>query len=1225
MIAKNKKVHGQIDVLILFRMIDALSSLNPDSQSICNAFNGLGSLALHQNLSGTVHVDNLAHLFRLLSQQPLTRTFVHELYLCLYSVYDLLKSDQLRGKLEQELLEPLLTLAIRSKSFVAKEISNIIYFLGELAIGDKINGKFLMPQLNNLLEQLTQTELKDQDISSAIYGLGQLAKMKQVSGIVDANKWQPLLSKLLKTRAQPLAIANTLYGLSELTKSHQLMGVVDWSELDPLVDALLQDHSEPQNISQFIYSVGILAKSKSLNDFVPLHRIYFLLTALTEKKPESLSIANALYGLSELAKTDQFDETIDASLLQALLIHLSQNQNIHHISISIYALGELAKHGKLNGFIEISVLNPLLNILSEGRIEAHYISNTIYGLGELAGTDQLDGQINMNLLNQLLEKLPQTSPSEQNISNTLLGLGHLTRKYKLQDSVSGDAVRRSIDILSVKDPLNQNISNAFNGLGILARSRKLNAEIDSIALNKLIQILLNNDPSAIEISYVFFALGELAVHDQLKDVLNLNSSLFETLIKKLLLKEPNAYDISLSILGLGQLKQSGIHIENQTDLDALVNLMNFPRYKFLDLKFTLTGLTHLKYRGHQKLTHLFNAIFNLSYLHLSPTIEFLDLYATHLKFNPDLDVDIFERLKSNLVLPFNRFNSNQQLLLTQILDALPTPLRESLRFQLELKNPQENETKQFMEEDVFQSDAEEQIFPEPKSRLSVDLNAAPAHHPAARLGFLNNLARNKKSFSKNKDTTNLTSYKGGPVFNAIRDENIAALEELLSIKSPSPKSQPSSNRNNGSEADRSLSYIYSKRHKSARKKQNANEMVQYFLHQTHPEILKELIKTSKFDYFERILRACSKHLQYQFAINHDLNPIILYLSTSQLYPMIREFINLGFYQDHRAILSLVEALFLRKQNSRHPTELIQMQKILLKRAIDFHQQHHHRITPKLTDALYRIEENNEQLFPEDETEDACTPLISTKNSLLPQNLRAQEPKISRITQELPGSFSIFSRPSSMVLTKFREDPLRNSDGSVNMNAKYSTEQLQKILNFRLLNLKNLQFILLAAIDFHQEPTIPLIQNQLLEFFAENKFSEYSWIILPICIHEHWVGISIYVKNEAVILTYYDSLESSPYKDLVISTSTLALTEIFNPKLIESQYKSHYKQNDDTSCGVYLIENIYNHLSGAIPKRLNIETWREKHLELIELNKNTNRLKKRKHDEPHQTTAHPMKK
>lgn len=62
-------------------------------------------------------------------------------------------------------------------------------------------------------------------------------------------------------------------------------------------------------------------------------------------------------------------------------------------------------------------------------------------------------------------------------------------------------------------------------------------------------------------------------------------------------------------------------------------------------------------------------------------------------------------------------------------------------------------------------------------------------------------------------------------------------------------------------------------------------------------------------------------------------------------------------------------------------------------------------------------------------------------------------------------------------------------------------------------------------------------------------------------------------------------------------ATAAIGNIYPGTGIHHEDKSYFQQDDTSSCGVYLIENIFKDLSNRIAIRKSTAAWRSEHIAL----------------------------
>lgn len=344
-------------------------------------------------------------------------------------------------------------------------------------------------------------------------------------------------------------------------------------------------------------------------------------------------------------------------------------------------------------------------------------------------------------------------------------------------------------------------------------------------------------------------------------------------------------------------------------------------------------------------------------------------------------------------------------------------------------------------------------------------------------------------------------------------------------------------------------------------------MVLNFLQPPPTEALKTLIADSAHQYFIQMLRACSKHQQYQFAIKHHLHLIMIHLPLGEITKMVNELIGLGFYRDHRANLNLIESLYIRKLSHPETSNLLTpLQNMLLQRSIEFHQKHHPRVCDKLQKT------NIDMLFSDEGDNIVYTaPVVDTPPPAISEEHLFFSPQI-------------------------QHDGLQRPDGTPNMQAYYTSAHVNQLLETILKN--KLDIRILAALDFHQAPADNTLRQQLLEYIGEPHIPEPHHFIIPICIHQHWVAIRVQVKATEIEVTYYDSLPGQALRERIIGPAQAALNDIYNRPMVTRETRQ-YQQEDNYSCGAYLIENIrLDIMEGILNKNTNAKNLRLKHLDTL---------------------------
>lgn len=154
------------------------------------------------------------------------------------------------------------------------------------------------------------------------------------------------------------------------------------------------------------------------------------------------------------------------------------------------------------------------------------------------------------------------------------------------------------------------------------------------------------------------------------------------------------------------------------------------------------------------------------------------------------------------------------------------------------------------------------------------------------------------------------------------------------------------------------------------------------------------------------------------------------------------------------------------------------------------------------------------------------------------------------------------------------------DRTANLDSMYTSEDIEAILRIKINLLQERQHIaLLAAEDWGNNVIKPALERYLEG--RELDAVPFKHIILPICMTTavHWVGVRLSVlDNNQIGISYYDSLPQdqgwTTRRDQVMSQAIEAAKQLFNGKKISVRDYPWLEQTDPTSCGAYLIENVY---------------------------------------------------
>jgi Ulp1 family protease len=144
--------------------------------------------------------------------------------------------------------------------------------------------------------------------------------------------------------------------------------------------------------------------------------------------------------------------------------------------------------------------------------------------------------------------------------------------------------------------------------------------------------------------------------------------------------------------------------------------------------------------------------------------------------------------------------------------------------------------------------------------------------------------------------------------------------------------------------------------------------------------------------------------------------------------------------------------------------------------------------------------------------------------------------------------------------------------------------------------------ILAGLDFQQAHADEALRVPLLQYISEQHMPGPHHFVIPICVCSHWVGIRVEVQESQINITYYDSLAGKPYQQKVLDSAVEVIKQIYARSEIEiiTRVPGGYEQQDGSSCGAYLIENIRIDVFQKIRKRdVSAEDLRAKHVKMLQ--------------------------
>ncbi len=173
--------------------------------------------------------------------------------------------------------------------------------------------------------------------------------------------------------------------------------------------------------------------------------------------------------------------------------------------------------------------------------------------------------------------------------------------------------------------------------------------------------------------------------------------------------------------------------------------------------------------------------------------------------------------------------------------------------------------------------------------------------------------------------------------------------------------------------------------------------------------------------------------------------------------------------------------------------------------------------------------------------------------------------------------------------RFFPNTMRNV-GQANLEVsncyQYLSGDIQTILNLRTAQLDNVYTLGSVTMSDADQEFGNNLENLLQSFFdnetyqAVLKATSKQHILIPILINDnHWIGIRLELqKDRTPKITYYNSINSTENNDeiklqvMLAVKKQLARKSVPNPRM--QDYANCMEQTDITSCGPYLIENMY---------------------------------------------------
>ena len=407
----------------------------------------------------------------------------------------------------------------------------------------------------------------------------------------------------------------------------------------------------------------------------------------------------------------------------------------------------------------------------------------------------------------------------------------------------------------------------------------------------------------------------------------------------------------------------------------------------------------------------------------------------------------------------------------------------------------------------------------------------------------------------------------------------------------------------------------------------ADELVERFLTMPDGEKLRRLIsRLDTMNCFDLMLGACSRHQRYQLAIQNAWHPVVIHLPIHLLPPMIESFISRGLYVDHQVLMKLVDAfairliLQMRTLSYDDKQVIFSCQNTLIKRGLTHHRDaHHRRVVPRLEAMLRRVA-SRQVIFADDDADIVASPFpVESSPPQRPASVLAQVASrphsiasTGRAAESRPSQArSAAIAPSSVAShSLFAQRARASASTSVNVAYCYEAEDIQAILGARMR--EQADVVISSVANMATEAEGHRVVNVLGAYLAENHWEGMlnKRLIIPINLNNRWVGITLTMdERKHLVVKYYDSYrDGSGFRDALILDIKTSLRKLY---VLEQAFASVtleicdrcLKQMDTTSCGVYLIENLYSGIrqmwwSGEINPSHWTKALRQKHLDLL---------------------------
>jgi hypothetical protein len=817
------------------------------------------------------------------------------------------------------------------------------------------------------------------------------------------------------------------------------------------------------------------------------------------------------------------------------------------ISHCLFGIGSLVKSKAVSiGTYHAHDIELLLRQLSiNPAANSEDISSSLLGLSWLCKSRSVSGMLPAQVISDLLAKLfQQQALTHKNISNCILAIGYLASANIISGLINVEyLILLSERLLTIANLDSVSLVNTTHGLSMLGEANAVSGLIDKIWCSDVSiacgQLAAFGGCSGYDISYILSNLSFLIRQHPLPDSNKLLNLELKSLLRHLANNYQAPQELERSINALRSI-QSHVQIESECVFTVLDLLL---KRHFQSNKFTFYLSYFVGFKTHaEKLNPLFEKLL-------------ADLAWSWRDFSSQAQQEILKAKNELKDTPWEKLLQQKFALFTPatkpagVLLSGTAAVSQSSRTLKPFIRAMPSTTTQFGSQSLF------------KTLNSPTLKGVPAGVGTAKAGVslfhspVSSVARKAAPHQEAAPRQNawLKACKNR-IFSAIANNDLFSLEELLGLmikpfvegedilvhKTPAPP------RTTGIVNPNGIHSLF--RHglpQTDSKTGTVDILAKDFLN-TEAEPLRRLIIVSKAFYFDKLLHACSKHVRFELAQEGKLDPILLYLPFAELKLFVQGLVRhngVGIHAASKAVIKLVKALDQRVKDSslEQRVEIHELRKIMLMSALETHR-NHANVLLDIKCILMKVR----------------TDLASAKVELAnrPEAVDKREGK----------AVAAIQNPSSHTSTI-----------QVCCNYLYESEDIEAVLKARLKDIPNVDVLAGALMNDGAENNRVadvlknyLIENPLLRINHTNKT-----VIVPIEKGSHWYGLKISLTGHTVnSIRYYNSLQNEGDAAFM---STIA-AELYGQGLITNKIAvkpvNCLQQPDSTSCGPYLIENIY---------------------------------------------------